>query len=209
MALALDLRGIDPTALAAWLDLPPVVEGRADLYLEATAAGDNPRDLIGSLIGELRIALRDGRLVGGEPLAELRALEAMDGAGRRAAPRVTSLAGTPAAARPPARRAGHGDRGSQRELRARARHRDGRGGAARARGRAGPARGHIDLLLWVADLTLTADAVDGTTNGAAGLHAGRSARPAAGPPADAGAARAAARPLSRRSAHPAPGRPLA
>ena len=52
MALAIDLQGIDPAALAGWLGLPPVVEGAAELYAEATAAGDNLRDLIGSLIGE-------------------------------------------------------------------------------------------------------------------------------------------------------------
>ena len=80
MALAIDLRGIDPSALAAWLDLPPVVEGAADLYAEATAAGDNPRDLIGSLIGEVRVGLPDGRLVG-EALAELRPVAVLAGLG--------------------------------------------------------------------------------------------------------------------------------
>jgi uncharacterized protein involved in outer membrane biogenesis len=75
LALALDLRAIDPKALAAWLDLPPVVAGPLDLYVEATAAGDNPRDLIRGLIGDVRITLPDGRLTG-DDVAALRLLPA-------------------------------------------------------------------------------------------------------------------------------------
>ncbi|MCC2663714.1 MAG: hypothetical protein K0S35_1636, partial [Geminicoccaceae bacterium] len=73
LAIALDLRAIDPGALAAWLDLPPVVVGPADLYVEATTAGDSPYDLIRGLIGEIEVGLSDGRLIG-EPLAALRLL---------------------------------------------------------------------------------------------------------------------------------------
>lgn len=75
LALALDLRAIDPKALAAWLDLPPVVAGPVDLYVEATTAGNNPRDLIRGLIGDVRVTLPDGRLIGDE-LVALRLLPA-------------------------------------------------------------------------------------------------------------------------------------
>jgi uncharacterized protein involved in outer membrane biogenesis len=70
MALALDLRAVGAKELAAWLDLPPVVEGKADLYVEATTAGDNLRDLVRGLIGNGKVGLHDGHLVGAE-LAKL------------------------------------------------------------------------------------------------------------------------------------------
>ena len=168
MALALDLRGIDPTALAAWLDLPPVLEGGVDLYSEATAAGGNLRDLIGSLIGELRIALPDGRLRGGEELAELRATQAMDDAGQRAVPHANgSPAGAPAAHVGGARVMAIEDLSGRFALE--------RGIATTAalgfELEDTPARlaGSIDLLLWVADLKLTVGTVDGT-DGAAALQ---------------------------------------
>jgi hypothetical protein len=62
MALAVDLRAIDPTRLGEWLDLAPVVQGSADLYLEATAAGSSLRELVRSLLGRIDVMLRDGRL---------------------------------------------------------------------------------------------------------------------------------------------------
>ena len=164
MALALDLRGIDPAALAAWLDLPPVVEGRADLYAEATAAGGNPRDLIGSLIGELRIAMPDGRLVGGEQLAALRAVEAVDGGAPQAdgSPRVSGASAGGGAVM------AFGNLGGSFALRR---------GIATTEAlpfelENTPARltGTIDLLLWVADLKLEVGTVDGTADGAAGLQ---------------------------------------
>jgi hypothetical protein len=71
LALALDLRAVDPRGLAAWLDLPPAVAGPVDLYVEATTAGDNPHDLIRGLIGDVKITLPDGGLTG-DALAALR-----------------------------------------------------------------------------------------------------------------------------------------
>lgn len=62
MAIAVDLQSIDPTRLGEWLDLAPVVEGSADLYLEATAAGSSLRELVRSLLGRIDVTLRDGRL---------------------------------------------------------------------------------------------------------------------------------------------------
>jgi uncharacterized protein involved in outer membrane biogenesis len=73
LALALDLRAVDPKGLAAWLDLPPAVAGPVDLYVEATTAGNNPRDLIRGLIGDVEVRLPDGRLIGND-LAALRLL---------------------------------------------------------------------------------------------------------------------------------------
>ncbi len=64
MAVALDLKAIDAKALAAWLALPPVIAGKADLYVEATTAGDNLRDLVRGLIGDAKVGLHDGRLAG-------------------------------------------------------------------------------------------------------------------------------------------------
>ena len=163
MALAVDLRGIDPTAFAAWLDLPPRLEGSVDLYAEATAAGASPRDLIGSLIGDLRIAVHDGRLVGCERLAELHATRLVEAAG---APPLDGSSDTPGASvinadRPPVMAID-----------------DLSGSFKLKRGIAttsalpfelenAPARleGAIDLLLWVADLELQVGAAEGTTNG--------------------------------------------
>jgi hypothetical protein len=52
-----------------------VVAGPVDLYVEATTAGNNLRDLIRGLIGDVRVTLPDGRLIGDE-LAALRLLPA-------------------------------------------------------------------------------------------------------------------------------------
>jgi hypothetical protein len=170
MALALDLRGIDPTALAAWLDLPPAVEGPADLYAEATAAGGSPRALVGSLIGELRIALPDGRLVGGERLAALRAGESVDGAGRGGASRAESrLAGGPGASANGAGAAVAIENLSGRFALKR--------GIATTDGvsfeldsTTARLAGTIDLLLWVADLKLKVRTLEGASNDVAGLQ---------------------------------------
>jgi hypothetical protein len=62
LAIAVDLQSIDPTRLEEWLDLAPVVEGSADLYLEATAAGSSLRELVRSLLGRIDVTLHDGRL---------------------------------------------------------------------------------------------------------------------------------------------------
>jgi hypothetical protein len=57
---SLDLEGFDPAGLAAWLGVEPVVAGSADLRLETTAAGDSVRALVGSLMGEVEIAVHEG-----------------------------------------------------------------------------------------------------------------------------------------------------
>jgi hypothetical protein len=163
MALALDLRRIDPAALATWLDLPPVVEGPVDLYSEATAAGGNLRDLIGSLIGDLRIALPDGRLWAGEELAELRATQGIDDAGQSAVPRAN---GSPAGPVAP------GDASVMAIDNLSGRFALERGIATTAalgfelEGTPARLAGSIDLLLWVADLRLTVGAFDGTDGAA-------------------------------------------
>ncbi len=141
MALALDLRSIDAAALAAWLGLPPVISGSANLYAEATTAGDNLRDLVRGLIGDVKVELRDGRLLG-DALARLRDAEAPAApasAGAAAADastdeaKVPSLAGRFALKRgiATAQSVQLGLDGTKAQL-----------------------SGTIDLLVWAADLTL-------------------------------------------------------
>jgi uncharacterized protein involved in outer membrane biogenesis len=141
MALALDLRSIDAAALAAWLGLPPVIGGSADLHAEATTAGDSLRDLIRGLIGDVKVDLRDGPLLG-VALAQLRDAEApaaRSSAGAAAAgastdeAKVPSLAGRFALKRgiATARSVQLGLDGTKAQL-----------------------SGTIDLLVWAADLTL-------------------------------------------------------
>jgi hypothetical protein len=145
LSIALDFRAIDPTALAAWLDLPPVVTGPGDLYVEATSAGNSPRDLIRGLIGDVKVALPDGRLIG-EDLAALR------------------LVALPAAAPAPAVDGGTDEDGRAVPIA------DLTGGFSIRRGIVRTAgvpfvldgqgarlEGSIDLLLWAADLTLRLD----------------------------------------------------
>jgi uncharacterized protein involved in outer membrane biogenesis len=79
LAIAVDLRAIDPTRLGEWLDLAPVVQGSADLYLEATAAGSSLRELVRSLIGRVDVTVRDGRLAGVDGVELREALRALPG----------------------------------------------------------------------------------------------------------------------------------
>ena len=155
LALALDLSAVDPTALAAWLDLPPVVAGPVDLYLEATTAGDNPHDLIRGLIGEVKVTLPDGRLLG-DDLAALglppAAALADDGGAARdpdaGALPIEGLAGSFALRRGIATTAALPFRldGAEAQL-----------------------AGTVDLLLWAADLTLRLDDA-GADDAAQGLR---------------------------------------
>jgi AsmA-like C-terminal region len=143
LALALDLRAIDSKALAAWLDLPPVVGGKADLYVEATTAGNDVRDLVRGLIGEAKVGLHDGHLVGAD-LARLAAAPApgsgapfADGAALGAPPPevvVPSLSGSFALKRGIATAAGVSLKLADTPVKV---------------------EGTIDLLLWAADLTLS------------------------------------------------------
>lgn len=64
LALTLGLRGIDPAALAIRLDVPPVLQGAADLRMEASALALTPFDLMRSLMGHATVELHDGRLSG-------------------------------------------------------------------------------------------------------------------------------------------------
>lgn len=69
LATSVELRAIDPAAPAAWLGLPPIVTGTADLSLEATAAGDTVHELVGSLIGKIDVAVPgavQGDVAGGQ-----------------------------------------------------------------------------------------------------------------------------------------------
>jgi hypothetical protein len=67
LTTALDLEDADLGELAAWLGVAPVVAGPADLRLEATGAGNSVRALIGSLIGEVEIAVHEGAVLEGLP----------------------------------------------------------------------------------------------------------------------------------------------
>jgi uncharacterized protein involved in outer membrane biogenesis len=67
LTAALDLEDADLGELAAWLGVAPVVAGPADLRLEATGAGNSVRALIGSLIGEVEIAVPEGAVLEGLP----------------------------------------------------------------------------------------------------------------------------------------------
>ena len=60
---SIDLGSFEPTALAAWLGVPPLVTGAADLHLEATGAGNSVRAVVGSLIGEVELALEEAAVL--------------------------------------------------------------------------------------------------------------------------------------------------
>ncbi len=60
LTAALDLEDADLSELAAWLGVRPVVAGPGDLRHEATGAGNSVRALVGSLIGEVEIAVHEG-----------------------------------------------------------------------------------------------------------------------------------------------------
>ena len=62
LVAALDLEAFDPSRLAAWLGVPRVLAGPANLHVEATGAGDNLHALVGSLIGGVELVARDGIL---------------------------------------------------------------------------------------------------------------------------------------------------
>jgi hypothetical protein len=62
LVAALDLEAFDPSRLAAWLGVPPVMAGPASLHLQATGAGDNLHALVGSLMGGVELVARDSVL---------------------------------------------------------------------------------------------------------------------------------------------------
>ncbi len=164
MAVALDLKAIDAAALTAWLGLPRVVEGKADLYVEATTAGDNLRDLVRGLIGDAKVSLHDGRLLGAD-LAELAATPA---AGRGPPPGSEAMTADDTAAEAPPEVAVPSLSGAFALNR----------GIATAQSvslelGAAPARleGTIDLLLWAADLTFRLDDKIGRLDGDDGAQA--------------------------------------
>jgi uncharacterized protein involved in outer membrane biogenesis len=64
---ALNLEGFDPSRLAAWLGVPPLLTGQASLHIETTGAGDNVRALVGSLIGGVELVAQDGLLADAVP----------------------------------------------------------------------------------------------------------------------------------------------
>ena len=153
LGLAIDLREIDPAALAAWLDLPPVVQGKADLYVEATTAGDNLRDLIRGLIGDAKVTLHDGRLVGAG-LARLASVDAGAGSDPVPTPEAVAVVPVPSLSGSFALKRGIATaQGVRLEL-------DGH-----------PARleGSVDLLLWAADLTFRLDGAGDAGDRAPGL----------------------------------------
>ncbi|HYZ27057.1 MAG TPA: AsmA-like C-terminal region-containing protein, partial [Geminicoccaceae bacterium] len=66
---SIDVAAFEPTALAAWLGVTPLVAGAADLHLEGTGAGSSIRALVGSLIGEIELALHEGAVLEALPEA--------------------------------------------------------------------------------------------------------------------------------------------
>ena len=167
LGLAIDLREADAAALTAWLDLPPVVQGKADLYVEATTAGDNLRDLIRGLIGDAKVTLHDGRLVGLD-LGEARL-------GRR---RHRLRSGPRGRARRPGAE-------PERQLRPQARHRDRQGRAAGAGWSPGQARGFGRPAALGGRSDLPPGCRGRRWRSRARAEAGRPARSAADPPAPA------------------------
>ena len=164
LALALDLRAIDPSALAAWLDLPPVVEGagrslrRGDHRRRQPARPDPRPDRRG------RGRACTTAAWSASALAELRlvaALAAADSDRRSTAPR-----------RPRGRRAAaRGRPASSGSFALQPRHRHAPT-ACRSSSTGAPAQleGTIDLLLWAADLMLRLDARRPRSDDALGLR---------------------------------------
>jgi hypothetical protein len=62
LVAAFDLEAFDPSRLAAWLGVPPLITGPASLHVETTGAGDDVRTLVGSLIGGVELVAQDGFL---------------------------------------------------------------------------------------------------------------------------------------------------
>jgi hypothetical protein len=62
LVAAFDLEAFDPSRLAAWLGVPPLITGPASLHIETTGAGDDVRTLVGSLIGGVELVAQDGFL---------------------------------------------------------------------------------------------------------------------------------------------------
>jgi uncharacterized protein involved in outer membrane biogenesis len=62
MVAELDLDAFDPSGLAAWFGVPPLVAGPADLHVAATGAGDSVRALVRSLLGQVEFRAQGGVL---------------------------------------------------------------------------------------------------------------------------------------------------
>jgi AsmA family/AsmA-like C-terminal region len=148
MALAVDLRAIDPTRFGDWLDLAPVVQGSADLSLEATAAGSSLRELVRSLLGRIDVTLRDGRLALADGMELREALRAPPDRGNGAPPDGQDADGAIAGAEPiPLNRLA----GSFQVKRGIASVESVRVALDGVEGRL---LGEVDLLIWAADLRL-------------------------------------------------------
>ena len=137
LTASLDLEGFDPTGLAGWLGVAPVVAGSADLRLDATGAGNNVRDLVGSLIGEVEIAVHEGAVLEALPSGFAGPAPPLTGAPDEVAPELAEFVASLPLSRgvvtaPPT------------ELQV-----DGIGVSF---------EGSIDLYLWAADLTLRTNA---------------------------------------------------
>ncbi len=153
LGLAIDLREADAAALTAWLGLPPVVQGKADLYVEATTAGDNLRDLIRGLIGDAKVTLHDGRLVGAD-LARLASVEAGAAVDSTPIPEAAPAVPVPNLS------------GSFALKRGIATAKDVR---LELDGHRAELEGSVDLLLWAADLTFRLDTAGGADGHPLGL----------------------------------------
>jgi hypothetical protein len=67
MESVLDLQAFDPAQLAAWLGMPPILAGPANLHVEATGAGESVRALVRSLMGEVELRAPDGLILSALP----------------------------------------------------------------------------------------------------------------------------------------------
>jgi uncharacterized protein involved in outer membrane biogenesis len=94
LTASLDLKDADLGDLAAWLGVAPVVAGPADLRLEATGAGSSVRALVGSLIGEVEIAVHEGAVLEALPRGLLGAPAPSTAAPDETAADLADLAGT-------------------------------------------------------------------------------------------------------------------
>lgn len=65
-AIALELDHVDAAALADWLDMPEVIDGPLDLRMEATSVGQTPYNIVAAMSGEIEVEVVSGNLQGAD-----------------------------------------------------------------------------------------------------------------------------------------------